>query len=267
MPRQPVLFVSHGSPMLALETRDHPYPLALETFARELPAPPRAVVVVSAHWQTQEPQATSAARPGIIHDFYGFPKALFDLDYPAPGDPMLALRITRQLAERGMEAVPAPGRALDHGAWAVLRHLFPKADIPVVQVSLPRWDPSALRGLGEALAPFREDGVLILASGGLVHNLSAVDFSAPEDRVDPWALEAEAWFMDRILDGRFAELADHRARCPWSRQAAPTTEHLDPIFVALGAAKLSEPPRTLHDGWQLGNMSLRCLAWDLSPTN
>jgi len=259
MSRQPVLFVSHGSPMLALEPRDHPYPHALGAFARDLPERPGAVVVVSAHWQTPGPQATSSARPGVIHDFSGFPKALFDLDYPAPGDPLLALRITRSLTERGMEGLPAPGRALDHGAWAVLRHLFPAADVPVVQVSLPRWDPAGLRHLGEALAPLRDDGVLLLASGGLVHNLGAVDFSAPVGRVDPWALEAEAWFMERIAGGRVEELADHRAQWPWSRQAAPTTEHLDPIFVAMGASKGT--PRTIHDGWQLGNMSLRCLAW------
>ena len=257
---QPVLFVSHGSPMLALEPPGHPYAQALRTFALDLPEAPRAVLVVSAHWQTRDPQATSSPRPGVLHDFSGFPPALFDLDYPAPGDPVLAGQVTDRLTAIGMTASLAPDRPLDHGAWAVLRHLFPGAEVPVVQVSLPRWRPDRLLELGAALGPVRGEGVLILASGGLVHNLGTADFSAPEGRVDPWAREAEGWFLERIQDGRLEDLVDHRARWPLSRQAAPTTEHLDPIFVALGAAKAGEA-RTVFDGWQLANMSLRCLAF------
>ena len=253
MATQPVLFVSHGSPMLALEPPDHPYAAALRAFALSLPEAPRAVLTVSAHWQTHVLSATASPRPGVLYDFSGFPKALSALDYPAPGDPDLARRVPG--------AAQDPSRPLDHGAWAVLRHLFPGAEVPVVQVSLPPLDPAGFRALGETLRPFREEGVLILASGGLVHNLRAADFSAPDDRVDPWAREAETWFLERLFAGRDDELLDHRAQWPLSRQAAPTTEHLDPIFVAMGAAKPGEPPRTVFQGWQLANMSLRTLAW------
>ena len=261
MATQPVLFVSHGSPMLALEPADHPYPKALRRFALDLPETPRAVLAVSAHWQTRSPQATTATRPGVLHDFSGFPPPLFSLDYPATGDPDLARRVLGHLSSRGLATAAAPGRPLDHGVWAVLRHLFPAAEVPVVQVSLPDLAPAGLMGLGEALRPFREEGALILASGGLVHNLRTADFSAPDTQVDPWAREAEAWFLERLGDGRTEALLEHRSRWPLSRQAAPTTEHLDPVFVAMGAAGADEPCRTVHDGWQLANMSLRCLAW------
>ncbi|BDU74472.1 DODA-type extradiol aromatic ring-opening family dioxygenase [Mesoterricola silvestris] len=252
MRTQPVLFVSHGSPMLALG--DSPYARSLAAFAAALPERPRAVLVVSAHWQTAGPRVASAARPGVLHDFGGFPRELYALDYPAPGDPALALRAAAVLG-----AEPDPLRPLDHGAWAVLRHLFPGAEVPVVQVSLPRASPADLVAMGRALRAFREEGVLILASGGLVHNLGRVAWSAPDGQAEAWALEAESWFLERIVDGRLEELLDHRDAWPQSHGAAPTTEHLDPVFVALGAAE--GPARTVFDGWQLGSMSLRSLAW------
>lgn len=256
---QPMLFVSHGSPMLALD-RKHPYAQALESFARALPERPKAVLAVSAHWQSAEPRVSSRARPGILHDFQGFPEALYELDYPALGDPELAARAAGLLRAADLEATEDPGRPLDHGVWAVLRHLFPAADLPVVQVSLPRWEPRRLLALGAALGPLRREGVLLLASGGLVHNLGAVDFGAPDGAADPWALEAEAWIMERLAQGRREDLLEHRERWPRSRRAAPTNEHLDPLFVALGAA-VDAAPRTVFEGWQLANMSLRTLAW------
>lgn len=261
MNAQPTLFVSHGSPMLALETQAHPYVHALRSFAGQLPARPRAVLVVSAHWQATGPLVTSSAKPGVLHDFSGFPEQLFAFDYPAPGAPGLAGEVVARLGALGLPAAEAPDRRLDHGAWAVLTHLFPAADVPVVQVALPRRDPASLVALGEALRPFREEGVLILASGGLVHNLGAVDFSAPDGQADPWALDAERWFVERLMDGRREPLLDHRSQWPGSRLAAPTTEHLDPVFVAMGSAGPGESPRTVFDGWQLANMSLRCVAW------
>lgn len=254
---QPVLFVSHGSPMLALEGADHPYVRSLAAFAQDLPERPRAVLVISAHWQTRDLRVTAAERPGVLHDFYGFPPALHALDYPAPGDPALAAELSARLG-----AVADPARPLDHGAWAVLRHLFPEADLPVVQLSLPDRDPAGLVDLGAALRPLRAAGILVLASGGLVHNLRTADFSAPDDQVDPWAREAEAWFMERLESGAVDDLVRHKALWPASRLAAPTTEHLDPVFAALGAATPGARPVTVHDGWQLANMSLRCLAWN-----
>ncbi len=256
MTRLPVLFVSHGSPMLALEGPAHPYVRDLAAFARTLPDRPRAVLVLSAHWQTSDLRVTAAPRPGTLHDFYGFPPELHAIDYPAPGDPGLA----REVATLTGAALDAD-RPLDHGAWAVLRHLFPAADVPVVQLSLPRRDPAGLVALGAALRPLRDAGILIVASGGLVHNLRLADFAAPDGQVDPWAREAETWFVTRLEEGRTEDLLAHRDRWPRSAWAAPTTEHLDVLFPALGAATPGAAPRSVHEGWQLANMSLRCLAW------
>lgn len=252
MVTQPVLFVSHGSPMLALG--GSAYARALGAFAAGLPERPRAVLVVSAHWQTPDVRVTSSPRPGVLHDFGGVPRELYALDYPAPGDPALAGRAAAVLG-----AGEDPLRPLDHGAWAVLRHLFPEADVPVVQVSLPRAAPAELLAMGASLRAFREEGILILASGGLVHNLGLVEWDAPDGQAEAWALDAERWFLERLADGRREELLDHRRAWPQSRRAAATTEHLDPVFVAMGAG--DGPVRTVFDGWQMGTMSLRCLAW------
>jgi 4,5-DOPA dioxygenase extradiol len=260
MATQPVLFVSHGSPMLALAPPEHPYPAALAGFAGALAEAPRAVLVVSAHWQGEGPGITAAARPGVMYDFYGFPPELSALDYPAPGAPALAGRIAELLAGQGWQPRLDPVRALDHGAWAVLRHLFPAADVPVLQVSLPELPPARLQELGRALGALRAEGVLILASGGLVHNLRTVDWQAEDGVAAAWAMEAEAWLMERLEAGDLAALGDHRRLWPGSARAAATTEHLDPLFVAVGAG--SGPVRTVFQGWQLGTMSLRCLAWD-----
>lgn len=253
--REPVLFVSHGSPMLALEPA-HPWALALRDFALDLPDPPRALLVISAHWWAPGLWVTGAARPGVLHDFAGFPAALYALDYPAPGHPELA----RQIADR-LGGLVDPVRPLDHGVWTVLRHAW--AELPVLQLSLPRWSPAELLRLGASLAPLRDEGVLILASGGLVHNLARVDPRADHGAVEAWALEAEAWFLDRLQKGATEDLLTHRDRAPLSRAAAPTTEHLDPLFVALGAAG-KDLSRTVFAGWQYGNLSLRTLVWETS---
>ena len=257
----PVLFVSHGSPMLALATPAHPYVRSLQAMAAGLAEVPTAILVVSAHWQGSGPAITARREPRIIHDFSGFPPALFALDYPAAGDPALAERIAALLSARGLQPRLDPARGLDHGAWAVLRHLFPGAQLPVLQVSLPDLDPAGLVALGETLRPLRDQGVLILGSGGLVHNLRAVDFDAPDQRVDAWAQEAETWFMERLQQGDRPALLAHRRQWPGSAMAAPSSEHLDPLFVALGAAQPGEAARTTFQGWQMGNLSLRCLAW------
>ena len=254
----PVLFVSHGSPQLALEDQ-HPWALTLAGLGPRLPA--KAILVVSAHWWTDDLRITAAAHPGVMYDFSGFSEALYTLDYPAPGAPVLAAQLAGLLGQAGFQAVLDPTRPLDHGAWAVLRHLLPKADVPVLQLSLPRWQPAALLALGRALAPLREQGVVILASGGLVHNLGRLTWDEPGDRAEPWALEAEAWVLDAVRRGDVADLADHRARWPQSRAAAPTTDHLDPLFVALGAAG-PDAVRDLFRGFQLGSLSLASLRWD-----
>jgi len=253
----PVAFISHGSPDLTLADQ-HPWARALGLFGQDLKA--RAILVVSAHWWTPDLRVTAASQPGVIHDFSGFQEALYALDYPAPGDPVLAAEVAKILAAKGFQAVLDPDRPLDHGAWAVLRHLRPKADLPVLQLSLPRWTPLRLLELGRALEPLRDQGVAILASGGIVHNLGRLAWNEPTGHPEPWAAEAEAWVLEGIQKRDFENLAAHRERWPQSRAAAPSTDHLDPLFVALGASG-GGAYQELHRGFQLGSISLAGLVW------
>jgi 4,5-DOPA dioxygenase extradiol len=254
----PVVFVSHGSPELARAT-GHPWAEALHTFGRDLQA--RAILAISAHWWTPDLRITAAPQPGVLHDFSGFQEALYALDYPAAGDPARAAAVATALESAGFPTTLDTSRPLDHGVWAVLRHLRPVADLPVLQLSLPRWEPARLLEVGWALAPLRAEGIAILASGGLVHNLGRLAWDEPGDQPLPWAAEAEAWVLVATRAGDLEALTAHRTRWPHSRDAAPTTEHLDPLFVALGAAK-GASPRDLFRGFQLGSLSLASLAWD-----
>ncbi len=255
--QSPVLFVSHGSPELALAS-EHPWARALGNCGENLQA--RAILAISAHWWTHDLRITAAPHPGVLHDFSGFPEALYALDYPASGAPELAANVALSLEERGFPTVLDATRPFDHGVWSVLRHLRPAADLPVIQLSLPRWEPSRLLDLGRALAPLRAEGLAILTSGGLVHNLGRLTWDEQGDRPASWALEAEAWVMEAIRQGDLEALAAHRTLWPQSRDAAPSTEHLDPLFVALGATE-GEAPQDLFRGFQLGSLSLASLRW------
>lgn len=226
---------------------------AVSAFGGQLP-PLRAILVCSAHWEAPGPfRLSSAEVPGVMHDFGGFPEALYALDYPAPGSPELAVEAAGRLAKAGLEATLDPERPLDHGAWVPLRYLRPEADLPVVQLSLPRpRTPELLLAAGRALAPLRESGVLILGSGGIVHNLHRLDWdgaSGPQ----PWAAAFERWVQERLATGDEAALKGWRG-APGASESVPTSEHLDPLFVALGAA--DGPPERLYEGWQLGSLSL-----------
>jgi len=247
----PSVFLAHGSPMLALD--GDTWGEAVSALGQRLP-PLRAILVCSAHWEAPGPfRLTSAATPGVMHDFGGFPEALYGLDYPAPGSPDLAGEAAGLLREAGLEAVLDAQRPLDHGAWVPLRYLRPEADVPVVQLSLPRpRTPGLLLAAGRALAPLRSRGVLILGSGGIVHNLGRLDWEgAAEPR--PWAVAFQSWVHERLATGDEAALAEWR-QAPGSAEAVPTSEHLDPLFVAMGAS--GAPPEILFADWQLGSLSL-----------
>jgi 4,5-DOPA dioxygenase extradiol len=188
-----------------------------------------------------------------MHDFGGFPESLYRLDYPAPGSPSLAREALNLLQVAGLEAVLDPERPLDHGAWVPLRYFSPQAEIPVVQLSLPTSrTPQSLVATGRALAPLSRSGVLILGSGGIVHNLRRLDW---EDARGPeaWAAAFDHWVQERLLAGDEAELLDWR-QAPGAAESVPTSEHLDPLFIALGAATQLAAP--VFQGWQLGNLSL-----------
>jgi len=247
----PSVFLAHGSPMLALD--GEAWGEAVSALGRGLP-PLRAILVCSAHWEAPGPfRLSSASTPGVMHDFGGFPEALYRLDYLAPGSPDLAGEAADLLRKAGLEAVLDPKRPLDHGAWVPLRYLRPEADIPVVQLSLPRpRTPGLLLAAGRALAPLRHRGVLILGSGGIVHNLGRLDWQGgTEPR--PWAQAFQRWVHERLAAGDEAALADWR-QAPGAAESVPTSEHLDPLFVAIGAGGI--PPQVLFAGWQLGSLSL-----------
>jgi 4,5-DOPA dioxygenase extradiol len=194
-----------------------------------------------------------------MHDFGGFPEALYALDYPAPGSPVLAAEAAALLRTAGLEADLDARRPLDHGAWVPLRYLAPEAAVPVVQLSLPRpRTPELLMAAGRALAPLRQSGVLILGSGGIVHNLRRLDWEETSDP-QPWALAFQGWVQGRLAAWDLKGLADWR-QAPGAAESVPTSEHLDPLFLALGAA--GGPPEPVFEGWQLGSLSLASYRFD-----
>lgn len=237
----PVLFIGHGNPMNAIE------PNALhrswQALGKALPRP-RAILCVSAHWETRGVWVTAAERPATLHDFYGFPKALFDVQYPAPGDPSLARRIAALLAEH--DARLDAERGLDHGAWSVLAAMYPEADLPVVQLSLDTREPAAFHyRIAKKLAPLRDDGVLVVGSGNIVHNLSLFDFHdpAPAD----WALRFDLMVRQRLAARDHAALIDYAALGPDARRAIPTPEHYLPLLYALALQGADEPLRIFNE--------------------
>ena len=255
----PTFFVSHGTPMLSAErgrTAD---------FLRKLPHTlprPRAILCVSAHWETVQPMLTGSAAPPTIHDFTGFPQALYEIQYPAPGDPALALRAQTLLNAVGLTAAIDPQRGLDHGAWVPLSLAYPDANIPVVQLSVqPKRDPAHHFALGQALRPLREEGVLILASGGATHNLrefrgQAINTAPPEN-----VLAFDAWLTAAIRRGDVAELLNYPAHAPHALHSHPTAEHFLPLFVALGAAT-SAAGEPVHEDFNYGILSMAAYRWD-----
>jgi 4,5-DOPA dioxygenase extradiol len=250
------VFISHGSPMVAIE--EDGYTRALRFFGENLILP-RGIVVVSAHWEAPTPiRVTATEKPSLVYDFGGFPEALYHLQYPCPGSRELAEEIVGLLERGGLAAAADANRGLDHGVWVPLRRTFPAAEVPVVEVSLPqpRTVPGLLR-MGRALAPLRERGVMLLGSGGVVHNLRRVRFDYKTAPVDTWALEFDAWVAERVRDRDTEGLAAYRSRAPNSELAVPTTEHFDPIFFTMGAALPGDRLVPIFEGFHHGNLSMR----------
>jgi 4,5-DOPA dioxygenase extradiol len=244
-------FVSHGSPMLALDPG--PAGAFWATLGKSLPRP-EAVLCVSAHWYTAGPIVSSAAQPPTIHDFYGFPPPLYQQFYATPGAPELAARVRALLAAENIPCTLDEERGLDHGAWVPLRSLYP-AGIPVVQLSVqPRLNALWHCLMGRALAPLREEGVLILGSGGAVHNLGEM---AREGGPTPaWARDFDRWVTDVLASGREEEFLDWTQKAPSPRRAHPSPEHFLPIFVAYGAAGPGARGQLLYDDFTLGSLSM-----------
>ncbi len=253
----PSLFISHGSPMLALEPgASGP---ALARLAAQLPRP-RAIVVMSAHWETTELRVTSNPHPPTWHDFGGFPAALYAVQYPAPGDPQLAEQVRQRLNEAGLPTTLDAKRPFDHGAWVPLSLMYPAADIPVVQVSLPsQHGPAYQQQVGQALAALREEGVLLIGSGSITHNLRELDWHAGPESVEPWALAFRDWMIDKLGAGDTPALHDYRRQAPFAVRNHPSDEHLLPLYFARGAG---ERFAIEHQGFTLGALGMDIYRFD-----
>jgi 4,5-DOPA dioxygenase extradiol len=255
-PVLPSLFVSHGAPTLPFE--DVPARDFLAGLAARLPRP-AAILAVTAHWCTGTPATGTVDQPETIHDFFGFPQVLYELTYPAPGAPDVGERAVTLLTEAGIPAQADPQRGLDHGTWSPLSLIYPDADIPVTQLSVqPGADAAHHIAVGRALAPLRRDGVLVLASGGAVHNLT--EFRNGIFETPAWAAAFDTWLIDAVGRGDTAALENWRDQAPEPDRAHPSDEHLLPLFVAYGASG-GRPGTTLHRSFTYGSLSMAAFAF------
>ncbi len=228
--RMPAIFLAHGSPFLL---DDAAWVEQLGRWAQAVPRP-EAVLMLSAHWEQKPVTLGATSTAPLVYDFYGFPSRYYEVRYPAPGAPALARRV-RELLGPSQPVVDEPARGLDHGAYVPLVAMYPEADVPVLQVSLPTLEAPTLFELGRALAPLRDEGVLIVGSGFLTHNLRAWDRSE-HPVTPPWAAEFDAWAKDVIARRDVDAMLDYKSRAPGVRLALPTHEHFVPSVVAMGAS-------------------------------
>ena len=247
----PSLYISHGSPMLALEPgASGP---ALARLAAALPKP-KAIVIVSAHWESSELLVSGNPQPETWHDFGGFPQALFEVQYPAPGNPQLAAEVVELLKADDLPARIDTQRPFDHGVWVPLSLMYPQADIPVVQVSLPtRAGPALQTRVGHALASLREQGVLLIGSGSITHNLRELDWHAGPESVEPWAKAFRDWMIERLEANDEAALHDYRQQAPNAVRNHPSDEHLLPLYFARAAGGEFT---VAHQGFTMGALGM-----------
>ncbi|WP_448093689.1 DODA-type extradiol aromatic ring-opening family dioxygenase [Pseudomonas lini] len=247
----PSLYISHGSPMLALEPgASGP---ALARLAATLPKP-KAIVMVSAHWESSELLVSGNPQPETWHDFGGFPQALFEVQYPAPGNPQLAAEVVERLKADGLPARIDSQRPFDHGVWVPLSLMYPQADIPVVQVSLPtRGGPALQTRVGHALASLRENGVLLIGSGSITHNLRELDWHAGPESVEPWAKAFRDWMIEKLEANDEAALHDYRQQAPNAVRNHPSDEHLLPLYFARAAGGEFN---VAHQGFTMGALGM-----------
>ncbi len=255
----PSLFVSHGAPTLALH--DAPARRFLLGLGASLPRP-RAIIAVTAHWETARPALGGAAHPATIHDFGRFDDALFQLRYPAPGDPALAERAAGLLRAAGLAVAVDPAHGLDHGVWVPLLLMYPEADIPVVPMAVqPGADPAHHARLGQALAALRAEDVLVLGSGSFTHDLRRIRFRGPEPDEPQDVRDFADWFDAALADGRTDDLLAYRSRAPHAAQNHPTEEHLLPLYVAMGAGGSAARTERLHSSSTFGVLRMDAYAF------
>ena len=251
--RLPAMFLGHGNPMNAL--RENAWTRGWSVLGGALVPKPRAVLAVSAHWYTPSTAVTAMPAPRTIHDFGGFPRELFAMRYPAPGDPALATHVAELLAPLSIEQDQSWG--LDHGTWSVLCHMFPQADVPVVQLSIDETQPPAFHyELGKRLRPLRAEGVLIVGSGDVVHNLEAYAWGRHPAQPYDWAVRFETRVRERLIAGDHAALVDYAASGDDALLSVPTPEHYLPLLYALGASFPEESVTFPTEGIDGGSVSM-----------
>lgn len=249
--RMPVLFIGHGNPMNAIE--ESAFTKAWQEEALKIPYP-KAILSVSAHWETDGSKVTAMKTPRTIHDFYGFPQELFQVRYPAPGSPELAHRVVELLGEGAVKTDESWG--LDHGTWSVLRRMYPYADVPVVQLSLDRKkSPHEHVDMAKLLQPLRDEGVLVIGSGNIVHNLSLIRWQ--DETPYPWALEFNALATGLILAGDIDRLANYPSLGETARLSIPTSEHYLPLLYSLSLRTAEDPVSFFADQVVLGSISMQ----------
>jgi 4,5-DOPA dioxygenase extradiol len=248
----PALFIGHGNPMNAIEENEFSH--AWQEAAKEIPKP-KAILCISAHWETHTTQVTAMEAPRTIHDFYGFPRALFEKQYPAPGSPELARRIVELPKGRAVALDSSWG--LDHGTWSVLCRMYPEADIPVVQLSLNRsFEAAGHYALGQELKQLRREGVLVLGSGNIVHNLGMMVW---EDAAFDWAVEYDAKVAHWILQHEHEPIIHYEGQGKAAMLAVNSAEHYLPLLYILGVSEQGEPVSFFADKLWGGSLSMRCV--------
>jgi 4,5-DOPA dioxygenase extradiol len=255
--RAPVVFIGHGSPMNAVQTNTFTESLG---GLREIYPEPRAILCVSAHWMTEGSWVTGMKSPKTIHDFYGFPQELFDVQYPAPGSPEVAEFVRANISEPQVH-VDTETWGIDHGTWSVLRHVFPEAKIPVLQLSIYMAQPPEYHyKLGQELRKLRDQGILIIGSGNIVHNLRKLDWNTDATPFE-WAVEFDEWMKKRLLERDDKAVVNDFAASPAGRLSVPSPDHYYPLLYTLGAADRNETVCFHFEGIQNSSISMRTLSF------
>ena len=250
----PSYFFAHGAPSIVLE--DNAYTALLKNFAAHTPRP-KAIVLFSAHWEQSMQTVSAAGRYSTIYDFGGFQDELYRMTYPAEGDRALSEQIQSLFSKHGIQSVLDEERGLDHGAWAVLKLLYPDADIPVVALSVNRYLTNEQQyQVGKALSELREQDILIIGSGGTVHNLRKLNWKS--EGIDGWAEAFDNWIQAKLEAWDVDSLFNYRELAPYAQEAVPTNEHFIPLLLAMGTGDANRQSKLLHRSYQYGNLSLSC---------
>lgn len=260
MSRMPIIFVGHGSPMNAIEDND--YTRGWQSMSGRIPKP-EAILCVSAHWYTKGTRLMNEEKPKTIYDMYGFPRKLYEVTYNSPGSPFLAERVKEMITR---ESTYDNSWGIDHGTWAVLVHMYPQRDIPVFQISIDYDAPPPVHyRIGQEISSLRDQGVLILGSGNIVHNLRLVDWHRPNEGFD-WAYEFDEYIYENILNRRHEDIVNYQRAGVSARLAVPTPDHFYPLLYVLGASDEKDTVSVYNKSGELGSLTMTSYIWESKET-